>query len=68
MTLKRFQLTITIIRDQVSGIIYKQREIVLLPFPYSDLSSTKKRPALIVSNNNYNERFNDVVVCVITSN
>lgn len=52
----------------MSGIIYKQREIVLLPFPYSDLSFTKKRPALIVSNNNYNERFNDVVVYVITSN
>ncbi|MDQ3019540.1 MAG: type II toxin-antitoxin system PemK/MazF family toxin [Bacteroidota bacterium] len=52
----------------MSGIIYRQIEMVLLPFPYSDLSSAKKRPALIVSNNNYYEKFKDVVVCVITSN
>jgi mRNA interferase MazF len=47
---------------------YKQREIVLVPFPYSDLSATKRRPVLIVSNNDYNDAFADVVVCVITSN
>ncbi|MEK7724074.1 MAG: type II toxin-antitoxin system PemK/MazF family toxin [Acidobacteriota bacterium] len=52
----------------MSGIKYRQREIVLVPFPYSDLSSTKRRPVLIVSNNNYNQKFHDVVVCVITSN
>ena len=48
--------------------MYKQREIVLVPFPYSDLSSTKRRPVLIVSNDAYNKKFQDVVVCVITSN
>lgn len=47
---------------------YNQREIVLVPFPYSDLSTTKKRPVLIVSNNAYNQQFEDVIVCVITSN
>ena len=47
---------------------YNQREIVLVPFPYSDLSATKKRPVPIISNNNYNSTFQDVVVCVITSN
>lgn len=52
----------------MSGTTYKQREIVLVPFPYSDLSSTKRRPVLIVSNDNYNQNFQDVVVCVITSN
>jgi mRNA interferase MazF len=52
----------------VSGTKYKQREIVLVPFPYSDLTSTKRRPVLIVSNNDYNKKFQDVVVCVITSN
>jgi len=30
---------------------YSQGEIVLPPFPYSDLSLSKKRPALILSNN-----------------
>lgn len=48
--------------------MYKQREIVLVPFPYSDYSAIKKRPVLIISNNDYNLKFNDVIVCVVTSN
>lgn len=48
--------------------MYKQGEIVLVPFPYSDLSASKRRPALVVSNNVYNSKFPDIVVCVITSN
>ncbi len=51
-----------------SGTKYKQGEIVLVPFPYSDLSSTKKRPVLVVSNDRYNSNFEDIIVCVITSN
>lgn len=53
---------------RMGGTIYKQREIVLVPFPYSDLSSSKRRPVLIVSNNVFNNEFPDVLVCVITSN
>lgn len=52
----------------MNGTKYKQREIVLVPFPYSDLSSNKRRPVLIVSNDSYNQNFQDVVVSVITSN
>jgi mRNA interferase MazF len=48
--------------------MYKQGEIVLVPFPYSDLSATKRRPALVLSNNLYNSKYPDIVVCVITSN
>lgn len=46
---------------------YKQREIVLIPFPYSDLSSVKKRPVIVISNNKFNEVNEDVVVVAITS-
>ena len=53
--------------SQAPGITCKQREIVLVPFPYSDLSSRKQRPVLIISNDEYNRKFEDVVVCVITS-
>jgi mRNA interferase MazF len=53
---------------KVLGTKYKQREIVLVPFPYSDLTNTKRRPVLIVSNDDYNLSFQDIVVCVITSN
>jgi len=48
--------------------MYKQREIVLVPFPYADLSNTKRRPVLIVSSNDYNHRYNEVIVAVISSN
>ena len=53
--------------SQALGTVYKQREIVLVPFPYSDLSSVKRRPVLIISNDKYNEQYKDVLVCVITS-
>ena len=35
--------------------MYDQKEIVLVPFPYSDLSMVKKRPALIISNEKVNK-------------
>lgn len=44
---------------------HNQREIVLVPFSYSDIRTTKKRPVLIVSNDAYNRQFDDVIVCVI---
>lgn len=47
--------------------MYKQRDVILIPFPYTDLTETKQRPALIVSNDNYNDTLDDVVVCAITS-
>jgi mRNA interferase MazF len=33
---------------------YKKGDIVIIGFPFSDLSSTKKRPALIISNDTVN--------------
>jgi mRNA interferase MazF len=49
------------------GIMYKQRDIVLMPFPYSDLTNAKKRPALIISNEKLNNT-EDVICSLITSN
>lgn len=51
-----------------SGIPYKQGEIVIVPFPFSDLSSIKQRPVLILSNDEYNAKGEDIVTCGITSN
>ena len=42
-------------------------EVVLVPFPFTDQSGTKKRPAVIVSSNGYNARRRDVVIMAITS-
>ncbi|MHC4197452.1 MAG: type II toxin-antitoxin system PemK/MazF family toxin [Planctomycetota bacterium] len=46
----------------------KRGDVVLIRFPFTDLSSTKVRPALIISNENYNSKQDDVVLLLITSN
>ena len=38
-------------------------DVVVLPFPFSDLSKSKKRPALVVAN----LQGDDVILCQITS-
>ena len=47
--------------------MYEQKDIVLLPFPYSDLTGAKQRPALIISNEKLNVT-QDRICCLITSN
>ena len=51
----------------VSTTDYRRGDIVLVPFPFTDLSSTKKRPALVVSPDSFNEHAQDVVLVAITS-
>ena len=46
--------------------MFEQGDIILIPFPYSDLTGSKKRPALIVSNSNL--KGEDKICCLITSN
>ena len=46
----------------------KQAGLAWISFPYSDFSANKIRPALVVSNDGYNEKRSDAVVCAITSN
>ena len=48
--------------------MYEQGEIVVAPFPFSDLSSIKQRPVLILSKNSDNKDFEDVITYGITSN
>lgn len=47
---------------------YNQRDIVLIPIPFTDLSSNKKRPVIIISNDDYNKNNLDIVVVALTSN
>ena len=51
-----------------AGTNIEQRSIVLIPFPYSDLSGAKKRPALVISSTDFNNKNEDVICCLITSN
>ena len=46
---------------------YRRGDIVLVSFPFTDLSSSKRRPALIISPDAFNERGEDVVLVAITS-
>ncbi len=39
-----------------------------MKFPFSDLENAKVRPALVVSNERYNNRYLDRVVVALTSN
>ncbi len=51
-----------------STTTYSRAEVVLLPFPFTDQSGTKRRPALILSSDVYNGRRNEIIVAPITSN
>ncbi len=46
---------------------YEFGTIVLVPFPFTDQSASKRRPAVIVSNHAYNQGRRDVVVMAVTS-
>ncbi len=46
---------------------YRRWDIVLVPFPFSDLTAAKKRPALVLSPNEFNRSGADLVVAFITS-
>lgn len=42
-------------------------DVILIPFPFTDLSSHKKRPALIVSSKEFSAHQLDVIVMAVTS-
>lgn len=46
---------------------YSFGDVVLVPFPFTDQSGTKKRPAVIVSSSGYNANRRDLVIMTITS-
>ena len=45
----------------------KQCDIVLLPVPFSDQTSCKVRPAVVVSNDTINAKSDDVILVPMTS-
>lgn len=48
--------------------MHKQGDILLIPIPFTDLSSKKRRPVIVVSNDDYNRKTADIVVVGMTSN
>ncbi|HLC54016.1 MAG TPA: type II toxin-antitoxin system PemK/MazF family toxin [Candidatus Nanoarchaeia archaeon] len=46
----------------------EQRDLLIVPFPFSDQSGRKIRPVIVVSNNNFNSHSEDVIAVGVTSN
>lgn len=47
-------------------MVYTRGDVVLVPFPFTDLSATKVRPALVVSDSDYERTTGNLIVAQIT--
>ena len=46
----------------------EQRDLLLVPFPFSDQKGKKVRSVIIISNNEFNKNSEDVLIVGVTSN
>lgn len=46
---------------------YEFGDVVLVPFPFTDQTGTKQRPAVVVSSTRYNAERPDLVIMAVTS-
>ena len=46
---------------------YNFGDVVLVAFPFTSLQATKKRPAVVISNNVYQETRQDIILIAVTS-
>ena len=46
---------------------FKFGDIVLVPFPFTDQSATKKRPAVVISSEAYHQQRPDLIIMAVTS-
>jgi mRNA interferase MazF len=46
---------------------YKQGDVLLVPFPFTNQQSGKQRPALVISSNWYNRARSDLILLAFTS-
>jgi mRNA interferase MazF len=47
--------------------MYERGDVVLVPFPFTDLSATRTRPAVVVSVHDFAQATGDFTVAMITS-
>ncbi|MBI3050847.1 type II toxin-antitoxin system PemK/MazF family toxin [Candidatus Woesearchaeota archaeon] len=48
--------------------MFDQGEVLIVPYPFTDLTAIKQRPVLILSRAEYNQKGQDLITCGITSN
>ena len=46
---------------------FKSFDVVAVPFPFTDRDATKRRPALVISNERFNQQHNQLVLAMITT-
>jgi mRNA interferase MazF len=46
---------------------YKFGDVILVPFPFTDGTSSKKRPAIVISSDSYDRSKPDVILIAVTS-
>lgn len=56
-----------ITRMTLSMTGYKPGDILLIPFPFTDLTDAKQRPAVVLSSSRFNRMHHDVIIAAITS-
>lgn len=45
----------------------KQGDVVIMPFPFTDLTSKKIRPAVVISNERFNQKGRDIILIAIST-
>ena len=53
-------------RTMPNTTVYSFGDVILVPFPFTDQTATKKRPAVVVSSDAYNKTRPDVVLMAVT--
>jgi mRNA interferase MazF len=48
-------------------VTFKAFDVVVVPFPFTDRDATKRRPALVISNKNFNQQHSQLVLAMITA-
>lgn len=48
-------------------MIYNQFDVVVVPFPFTDFNTDKRRPALVLSTKTFNNQSGNCVLAMITS-
>ena len=46
---------------------FNRGDVVLVPFPFTDLTTQKQRPGLVISSKDFNDSSPDVILLAITS-
>lgn len=46
---------------------FQRGDVVLIPFPFTDLSATKTRPAIVISSSTYHAAYRDLLLVYVSS-